>query len=262
MSNNRTEQQALVSALAATVDLSELKAALVQAGYVFKKDVIDEVTAAAGEAIADFSANDQVIITTSGNVAITVTGLEDGQRAKLKVNKDAADNVSFSGIAGTIDGELNNKTVLYYDIININGFIVVYQLNSRQNSGSIAEGDITASIEGTGITIDSFDYFDYVKNNNMINITFSATFSHTAGAGDLSIGIAASRVLGKFKRIFPKSYAVAASAVFSTGERLSISGNIADTGTGYALTFKTSNGSPDEFPPQFALSFNANIPIQ
>ena len=39
MSNNRTEQQQLVDAMAATVTIAELQAILIQRGYVFKKDV-------------------------------------------------------------------------------------------------------------------------------------------------------------------------------------------------------------------------------
>lgn len=261
MSNNRTEQQALISALAPTVDLSELQAALTQSGYVFKKDVISEVTAAAGAATANFASSDQVIVTTSGDVTITVTGLEDGQRAKLKVIKDAADEVGFSGIAGTFDGELNNKTTLYYDIINISGFIVAVQLNGRQNSGSISVGDITAEINGSAVSIDTLYYFDYRKINNMVNITFSAAFSNTAGAGALEIGLASNRSFGKFKRQFPKSYACSVVARYDTGGHIPADGVISDTITGYALNFKTSFGAPDSFPSAFSLAFNVMIPI-
>ena len=159
MSNNRTEQQALVDNLAPTVELAELQLALTQAGYVFKKDVVSSQNVSGGSGVINFTDNDQikVIITDTNDTNLTITGLQDGQIARLQVNKINDLIVDFVGVDWVNDAAQEGYNLCNYLLINIDNQISVYRISNNQLDGTIP---YTSMSYGSG-TVDSDSFLDY-----------------------------------------------------------------------------------------------------
>lgn len=170
MSNNRTEQQALIDALAATVDLSELQLALIQAGYLFKKDVGATVSVSGGTAAADFSTNDRVKVNTSTDATISVLSLEEGQIAKLVVIKGASNVITLSGVnirTGSIDYGLTRVTYL---LVKTDGQVIAYQIDDAPRAFSLSGSP------GSGVSISTQN--NYISGRSVyINLTIVYTGS-------------------------------------------------------------------------------------
>lgn len=167
MSNNRIEQEALIQALAPTVDLTELQAAIITDGYLFKKDVsVSQINPPASALGCNFATVDQVILEFTGNKTISIKGLEDGQTGRIFITKGVNDTVTFIGVTGTIDGRQIGRTTLSYEAISFNGNVVVRQLRGVQDNGDMAGGTFSPN---SGV-IDSVSFVEYNINNNMCTI--------------------------------------------------------------------------------------------
>lgn len=195
--NNRTEAKAAVTAnIAATVTVSKHTSTLndeILDGVVMEKDVNATFSGTSGTLNASFTTNTQLIANLTGDATFNILNVQDGGRYKLIVNKGASDNVSFSGITGSVDGQVIGKTVIHYEVWSANSKIYVSQIN-RQSSGSIAIGELTA---GTNQNISSVTYFDYQINDNTIDIFGQCQIELTTSATSiLKINLNASRKLG------------------------------------------------------------------
>ena len=161
MSNNRAEQQVLIDELTQIVDLSELKPALDQSGYVFKKDVAKKITQNYGAISVNFEIWDQVIISLIGNCTLSFAGLEDGQTGKLHVTKGALMTVAFAGVDSNAKGQVLGLTDLYFEVKNIGGYIHVIQLN-RQSSGGLTIANFSSVNSASG---------EYSINGNVAQVS-------------------------------------------------------------------------------------------
>jgi len=259
MSNNRTEQQAAISALSATVDLAELKAALEQAGYVFKKDVAATISGTSGALVADFTINDTLVSTITGDATYSFVGLENGQRAKLIINKGANDSASFVGIGGTNDGRRIGTTQLLYDVLNINGDIILTQIN-YQFGGSLAAGDFDVSPTPDASLL-SIEDCAFAINNNINNfrgkLRIQLSGSPLGSRSEFQIEIPNSRVLGDFTG---RNHS--GGCCLDTGSVLKapVGGVIIDTGSGYQMNFRSADAISTV--SNFYLYFNFAICIK
>ena len=236
MSNNRTEQQALVSSLAATVDLTELQAALVQAGYVFKKDVATSSTVVGASTTISFATSDQHVVTITANCAISFSNLEDGQRAKLVVSKAFANLVTFIG-ANVSFGQQLGLTYLYFDVVKNNGVVIVTQTNN-QSFSTLSAGEFSTS----QMIIFFATNCNSIINNNIVNFSgyLDLTSLDIGGVDVLSIAIPTNRKLGTFKVLNQK---MAGSAVITNpgNENMILSATIQDDGSNYIMKFKAAS---------------------
>lgn len=140
---NRIEvKSACTTNISATVTIAKHLTALndnVNDSAVFKKDVVGTYNAAAtGVANAIFTSNDQVNVTTTADVTITVSGLVDGQIGKLTVTKNSTDIVSFSGVDTVTSGISYGMTYMEYLIISLNGKVTAYQVNDESRSFNLS----------------------------------------------------------------------------------------------------------------------------
>lgn len=177
MSNNRSEQEALIQGLAPTVDLVELQAAINTDGYVFKKDVVtSQINPPSTSVTCNFATSDQVTLEFTGNKTISVIGLEDGQTGRLDIIKGSNDTVDFVGVTGTVDGRQIGRNKISYEIISFGGNTIVRQLRGIQESGDLtAEGIQNCSVSST-------NYFKYELNNNILTILGEFTLLATVTA--------------------------------------------------------------------------------
>jgi len=255
MSNNRTEQQAAISALSATVDLAELKAALEQSGYVFKKDVVATITGTSGALVADFTDNDTLVSTITGNATYSFVGLENGQRAKLIINKGANDSASFAGISGTNDGRRIGTTRLQYDVLNINGDIILSQIN-YQFGGTLSSADVDLTINNNNVQLTSLSYGSYLINNNTVNFDLKITFPFGGTSQGFYVNIKKDNCLGRFfnsSDFIPGSMKIENAAL----DNLSANAGIKDLGTDYVILiepFGAGSFSTDNYTFRFSFS--------
>lgn len=256
MANNRTEQQAKVEGLSPIVDLIELQEAISpNDGYLFKKDVKAAVTASGGTASADFTTNDQVVITTTANVAISIVGLQDGQVGKIIVNKAAANTVSFVGVTGSLDAQQIDKTTLEYTVRSTNSRITVTQVNN-QGSDSVVSGDISFSVGNVSLV--SVNLFDVVVNNNIMHFEANVTVDLTSDLSEFTMLIA-NRKLFDFKNK-NKKIACAGSIEFDGVPDFDpMACTILDNGTTYEIELSRIAGHPSEYNNILIISGSAII---
>lgn len=257
MSNNRTEQQAIISALAPTVDLVELKAAIRTNGYLFKKDVIIEPSSSLPTKTIFFTIADQNVLTITVDCLVSFSGLEDGQVAKLAVIKGALNIVSFNA-DGSVLGQQTGLTTLDFIVTNINGRIYVEQLN-RQSINTIAVGEMAI---GVG-TINAVNYCDVIINNKVCHISgeISINTSPTAGLIAYIITIANNSKLGRFLR---QNVYISGSANTDYNAQVGDAAALAikDTGTGYTLRLSKDNDNPWPINTVSLIRFSADIIIK
>jgi len=170
---NRTDvKSACTTQITPTVTVAKHLVALndnVNDSAVFKKDVVDNINAAAtGSATADFSTNDQVNITMTVDTAITITGLVDGQVGKLTVIKASTNVVSFVGVDTVNSGISYGQERMEYYITSVNSQITITQINEQMR---------TFNFSGTpaaGIVIDSQKNF-IIGRQAHINLSLTTT---------------------------------------------------------------------------------------
>ncbi len=94
---------------------------------VFKKDTVGAVIAAGGTATATYSGDYSQITVDAGaaDVAITISGMSDGQEARLLVTNKASSDVTFSGATDLTPSKtvLNSESSTAYHLENIGGTV-------------------------------------------------------------------------------------------------------------------------------------------
>lgn len=266
MTNNRTEQQALVNGLTPTVDLDELQPAMVQDGYVFKKDIAGTATIdGTGSAILSFSSIDQftVTLTGTGTATITIQDLEIGQRGKILVSKAVKSmNVVFQGVDTADYIELLTTGNLFFEVENIGGQIVLKQTGTGRN-GNITESDFTTD----GLTIASIDYFYYKIDKRVCRVwgRFSCTFT-TSPIPSFSL-LFSNRIFGTILtgNAYTGAYQFTAIQDTTVTSRTAESCLIVDTGTLHELSFETEFEGGTGYVPtgnKGRVVFNIEFPIK
>lgn len=95
---------------------------------VFRKDVIASQIPAGGSVEIDFSNKDLAKVTTTGNLAVSFTGMENGDVKYLRIQKNAGNTVSFTGATDVSPRRTyinTTVTVVYYRVKNKNNSIFV-----------------------------------------------------------------------------------------------------------------------------------------
>lgn len=132
---NRTEVSAAIEALAAVVDLEELKEALndfFAKSCIFRKDVTDTDTAASSTKTLNFLDVDYVTVTQSTNVTYTLNNIQQGEIKYLKITKTAGQTIDFSGatdISARKSYINSDITEVIYEIVNKDGSLYVNSIN-------------------------------------------------------------------------------------------------------------------------------------
>lgn len=154
---NRDELQTQIdSTFVATLQIADHRAYLKDPqteSLVFRKDVIASQSPSGGSIAIDYSNKDLATVTTTGNLAVSFTGLENGDVKYLRIQKNAGNTVSFTGAVDISPrrGYINSTvTVVFYRVTNKNNEIFVCAENidfdfqselSNQQLVSIPIGD-------------------------------------------------------------------------------------------------------------------------
>jgi len=156
---NRTTGKAEITALAATLSLTTLKAALTNIwdSITVNRDVTN--TLAGTTIAADFSGYDTIIVNASGNCTITVSNIAVGESKTLVVNKTAGQTITFSGATDqSLDTTyITTLTKVVYEIYSKETSVVI--ANPKTKSGEIVtlidgiwnEATLGTSWQGSGI---------------------------------------------------------------------------------------------------------------
>jgi hypothetical protein len=145
--NNRDEATAQVIALIVPTITNALHIDMLNDNIVnsavFRKDVIDSAPAPVANAVtADFVSSDTVLITTTGNLAISFSGLENGDVKYIVLTKNATNAVAFTGATDLTEQTNFVDTVLtsvLYQIYSKNGVIYAKAVNNTLLSGTSAD---------------------------------------------------------------------------------------------------------------------------
>ena len=154
MALNRTEVKTQVDTdLIATVALTDLnpflKDDLIESA-IFRKDVIGSETPGGGTVSINFANKDLATVTTTLNLAVSFTGMENGDVKYLAITKNAVNTISFTGATDTsIRRSYINATALtvIYQVFYKNGVISVQSINI-ENDLDIQTDWINATIDG------------------------------------------------------------------------------------------------------------------
>ncbi len=174
MALNRTEVKTQVDTdLVATVALTNLnpflKDDLIESA-IFRKDVIGSETPGGGTVPIDFATKDRATVTTTANLAVSFTGLIDGDVKYLTITKNAGNTISFTGATDTsIRRSYINATALTvtYQVFYKGGVISVQSINV-QNDLDIQTDWINASINaGFGATVTETVKYRINKNGSL-----------------------------------------------------------------------------------------------
>lgn len=128
--SNRTTGKADVTALAATVDLAELKTSLnlIWDSALLNRDVSNTVAVSGAATTIDFSGYDTIIANTTQSTAITISNLIDSEFKYLIINKNASNAITFA-----------NATDMSYNLVYNNTLtLLVYKIVSKGSAGIIA----------------------------------------------------------------------------------------------------------------------------
>lgn len=137
---NRTEVAAAIEALAAIVDLEELKEALndfFAQSCVFRKDVSSALTPLTGTPSIDFTDIDYISADVSPNTftsyTFNISGVQQGEIKYLLIIKTAGDSVSFSGATDIGPGSsfIDSKTSILYRLTNKDGSNIIAEPLSK-----------------------------------------------------------------------------------------------------------------------------------
>jgi len=138
MANNRDEVAVFIEALAAIVDLEELKEVLNDnfcQSLTFRKDVTFADTAA-GTKTLDFTDIDYITVTQSANSTYTLSNIAQGEIKYLKLTKSAGHTVDFTGatdVSQRQDYIDNTVTDVIYRITNKDNSIYIESVNVDNN---------------------------------------------------------------------------------------------------------------------------------
>jgi len=200
--NNRTEAISAVNTqIVPTVEATELRTFLNDSfinSVTFDKDVIATDTPVVGAVTINFSNKDLSTVTSSVNLAVSFSNLQNGSVKYLEVIKQAANSVSFVGavdMSKNIEW-INTQTKILYVISNKNGIIYVEAKTPEYSNitkkiikslGSIGlQGEYVVRYidvpELIGITPDRIKKIFGIINND----SFSRVYNHDyAGTGTL-----------------------------------------------------------------------------
>lgn len=174
MALNRTEVKTQVDAdLIATVALTNLnpflKNDLIESA-IFRKDVIASETPGGGTVSINFANKDMATVTTTANLAVSFTGMENGDVKYLAITKNAGNTISFTGATDTsIRRTYINDTALtvIYQVFYKNGVISVQSINI-ENDLDIQTDWVNASINGAfGATVTQTIKYRLNKNGSL-----------------------------------------------------------------------------------------------
>lgn len=202
---NRTEVKASVTAnITPTVTVAKHTGVLnddIAESAVFRKDVVFSPPLGSGSITANYQDVDQVTINASGNITVSFSNLEDGDVKKLIVNKISSNTITFSGVTGSVDGQVIGKTSIHYMVWSANSKIYVTQIN-RQDGGSISISSIT---DLTNITTTNVALFDYKINDNVCEFVAKLTITTSSTLSEIGFDITG-RQFGTFERQTPTAY--------------------------------------------------------
>lgn len=153
MAKNRTELETQVDTdIVATLAIADhrtfLKNELIDSA-VLRKDVIASQTVSGASIAIDFSTKDLCPITITANIAVSFTGMENGDVKYLAITKNAGNTISFTGATDTsIRRSYINATALtvIYQVFYKNGVISVQSIN--------VENDLDIQTDWINATID------------------------------------------------------------------------------------------------------------
>jgi hypothetical protein len=146
---NRTEISAALQALAATVDLSELKEAVddfFARSCVTRKDVASSGSGNGAQSI-DFTDIDYFTWDATGaDTTLTISGVQQGEIKYLKVTKDAGDTLDFSG---AIDASETKK------VFDAKGTGAVYKVWNKDGTTHLTNETFIYRIDWSALTASS-----------------------------------------------------------------------------------------------------------
>lgn len=174
MSKNRTELETQVDTdIVATLAIADhrtfLKDELIDSA-VLRKDVIASETPGGGTVSINFANKDLATVTTTANLAVSFTGMENGDVKYLAITKNAGNTISFTGATDTsIRRTYINATALtvIYQVFYKNGVVSVQSINV-QNDLDIQTNWVNASINGAfGATVTQTIKYRLNKNGSL-----------------------------------------------------------------------------------------------
>ena len=132
----------------------------------FRKDVIITATPAGGNVTANFTSSDLVTVTTSDNLTVSFSGLENGDVKYLKVTKPLNKSVSFYGATDLTPDPIainKNNTTVIYNVVQKDGVVYVLALQNSLIKGSFSD-------------IENEDYYKYASCGAVYSYFANAPF--------------------------------------------------------------------------------------
>lgn len=189
MAKNRTELETQVDTdIVATLAIADhrtfLKDELIDSA-VLRKDVIASETPGGGTVSINFANKDLATVTTTANLAVSFTGMENGDVKYLAITKNAGNTISFTGATDTsIRRTYINDTALtvIYQVFYKNGVISVQSINI-ENDLDIQTDWINATIDPgfSGTVTQTIKY--RINKNGSLEIV-GAISGGTGGSAD------------------------------------------------------------------------------
>jgi hypothetical protein len=143
MALNRTELKTQIdTVIVATLAIATHRAYLKDDqsdSLVFRKDIIASETPAGGNVTVDFSDKDLATIITTSNLAVSFTGMENGDVKYMVITKNAGNSITFTGAT--------NRTN-FTKLINQSSGAVPFIVYNKNNSISV-QALYETIIEGT-----------------------------------------------------------------------------------------------------------------
>ena len=183
MAKNRTELETQVDTdIVATLAIADhrtfLKDELIDSA-VLRKDVIASETAGGGTVSINFANKDLATVTTTANLAVSFTGMENGDVKYLAITKNAGNTISFTGATDTsIRRSYINATALtvIYQVFYKNGVISVQSINVENKLETVlAERLIDLEIGAWDMDTDTYARVTYALPSGKRIIGLSAT---------------------------------------------------------------------------------------
>lgn len=117
----------------------------------FRKDVIGTATPSGGNVTADFTNYDLVTVSTSDNLVVSFSGLENGDVKYLQITKPLTKSITFSGatdLSAMTNVITDLFTVAVYQIVNKNNVIysIIQQNTILRGSFADIQNSVTTKI--------------------------------------------------------------------------------------------------------------------
>lgn len=144
---------------------------LLRSGLIYEVDVTGS-----GSGSISFADYNVIELTVSLDYVATLTNVPVNSRNLLIVLKPTTKQITFSGAYSVNYGRQQGLTKVYYDVTNVNGDLVITQLNN-QSFVSISSTVLDPALPTDSVI--SFDHFNWTTEG--IHCTVSASFTLSRG---------------------------------------------------------------------------------